>query len=605
MLRAGRVAVFIAAGLVLLSVLGKSAPAQQADPATAAFDRGMAASKEGKYQAAIQEFDEAIRLKPAFSQAYNARGEAYTGLHQIHRGLADYDQAVALNPDFLEALDNRGRANRATGRPREALADFDRALKIKPDSDTALDGRGRAHYDLGEFARAIEDFDSAIKLKPDVAATFNHRALARHALRQDSKALDDIETALKLKPDFAEAVVDRGNLHRDLGRLDRAIKEYDLAIKMRPDYGIAYYNRGNAYRERREYQDALASYDQAIKFRPNYSPAYNNRAIVYRVLRQYQRAVADYSEAIRLNPGDPLALKNRAIMLKDMRRPDLAMADYSRARDAYDTQLRDNPNNTALKVERAAAAYNAERWKDAVADYSAVIALKDSEHFNDGVLAFFYLQRGRAAAAGGDNEAGLADVETALRLNRRIDQGQFRRASMRRAVGKYEEALEDYTEMAGDDDAIVWFNRAVTFFCLGKYREAENDVRRYLRQYRDEISSYAWIHIFRIKQGLPDDEKYSKLKSPFAKNDWISQIADLYRGRQTIEQTEAAMKASQADPQQKDNWPCSTRFFLGEYKLEHGDVAGAKADFAAITPSNCNYAEAAAAAAELKRLPAN
>src|SRR5690349_4838959 len=86
--RTGRIGLWAGLGLLL----AVCASAQTPDPATAAYDRGMAEAKAGGHQAAIGHFDEAIRLNPADAKAYNARGEAYDHLHQENRAEADYDQ---------------------------------------------------------------------------------------------------------------------------------------------------------------------------------------------------------------------------------------------------------------------------------------------------------------------------------------------------------------------------------------------------------------------------------------------------------------------------------------------------------------------------------
>jgi hypothetical protein len=79
----------------------------------------------------------------------------------------------------------------------------------------------------------------------------------------------------------------------------------------------------------------------------------------------------------------------------------------------------------------------------------------------------------------------------------------------------------------------------------------------------------------------------------------------LNRGRQNLDQTQINMKAGRAHPVPQDNWPCSAEFYLGEYKLAHNDVAGAKIDFATVKAARCDQIESAVAAAELQRLANN
>lgn len=56
----------------------------------------------GWYQKAIVDYDEAIRLKPEFPEAYNNRGVAKRDLGQYQEAIADYDKAIELKPEFPE-----------------------------------------------------------------------------------------------------------------------------------------------------------------------------------------------------------------------------------------------------------------------------------------------------------------------------------------------------------------------------------------------------------------------------------------------------------------------------------------------------------------------
>jgi len=64
----------------------------------------------GQQQQAIQDYDEAIRLKPDDAVAYNDRGIIYGTLGQYQRAIKDYNEAIRLKPDNAAAYNNRGAA---------------------------------------------------------------------------------------------------------------------------------------------------------------------------------------------------------------------------------------------------------------------------------------------------------------------------------------------------------------------------------------------------------------------------------------------------------------------------------------------------------------
>ena len=81
---------------------------------------------------------------------------------EIYRGDSDYDQAIRLKPDYDQAYCYRGLAKYRLKNYSEAIADCDQALQLKPDYTQAYCLRGLAKYRLKNYSEAIADHDQAI-----------------------------------------------------------------------------------------------------------------------------------------------------------------------------------------------------------------------------------------------------------------------------------------------------------------------------------------------------------------------------------------------------------------------------------------------------------
>ena len=72
-------------------------------------NRGIAKGNLRQYEAAITDFDKAIRLDTDYANAYDSRGVAKACHRQIEAATADFGEAIRLQPDYANAYKNRGR----------------------------------------------------------------------------------------------------------------------------------------------------------------------------------------------------------------------------------------------------------------------------------------------------------------------------------------------------------------------------------------------------------------------------------------------------------------------------------------------------------------
>jgi uncharacterized caspase-like protein len=118
------------------------------------------------YKGAIEDYDQAIKLKPDYADAYYNRGIARSDLGDNKGAIADYDQAIKLKPDFAEAYYGRGNARSNLSDNKGAIADYNQAIELKPDYADAYINRGNARSKLGDIKEAIADYKKAVELYP-------------------------------------------------------------------------------------------------------------------------------------------------------------------------------------------------------------------------------------------------------------------------------------------------------------------------------------------------------------------------------------------------------------------------------------------------------
>ena len=202
-------------------------------------NRGISYDDSGRYQEAINDYDQAIALNPKGAMVFNNRGSAYAYLGKYQKAINDYDQAIVLNPKFSEAFNNRGVVYGNLRKYQKAMEDYDQAIVLNPKNAKAFNNRGNAYTNLGEYQKAIEDYNQAIVLDPQYAEAFYNRGVVYADLGEHQEAIEDYDQAIVLNPRYAEAFYNRGVAYRKLGKLgkllggkeDKAIEKEDKAIE--------------------------------------------------------------------------------------------------------------------------------------------------------------------------------------------------------------------------------------------------------------------------------------------------------------------------------------------------------------------------------------
>ena len=170
---------------------------------------------------------------------YNIAGASNAGLMLFDAAIDSYKQALKIKPDYVDAYNNMGAALKDKGDLEAAIESYKQALKIKPDYADTYNNMGAALKDKGDLEAAIESYKQALKIKPDYADTYNNMGAALKDKGDLEAAIESYKQALKINPDYVDAYNNMGNALEDKGDLEAAIDSYKQALKIKPDYAEA------------------------------------------------------------------------------------------------------------------------------------------------------------------------------------------------------------------------------------------------------------------------------------------------------------------------------------------------------------------------------
>jgi tetratricopeptide (TPR) repeat protein len=346
-----------------------------------------------KYDDALNDCNQAIKLDPNLSDAYDRRAFCYAMKDQLDKAVADYTTAIKLNPTSAMSYHNRAIAYRKMGKLKEANLDMKKYMSMRPAREKNRLGnmvsikaeemqkegntRGAIEYlksqiaaspsaalylhlggiyqKTGDYANAIKNFDTVIKLAKDEpdhalirsaelarAMTYfkqkNYSAAIKDctAVIDESKRTETVSARRTIsKGDGTVAMIIRSDCYRLTGKQDLAMKDISAVIAANPDLNIAYATRGAILAAGGDHARAIPDFDRSIKASPNSDAVRMERASSFKALKKYDLALKDYSTIINKSPSAAReAYKGRADVYQLMKDKKRADADLAKAQEA-------------------------------------------------------------------------------------------------------------------------------------------------------------------------------------------------------------------------------------------------------------------------------
>lgn len=323
------------------------------DEAETFYNCGLAKMKKGDLDGAINDYAEALRLKPDFTAALSARRFAH-GLKKMQKNdlsgaIEDYDKAIQFQPRDALAYYHRGNAKRRKGDLNGAIKDCDAAIQFGSNVIVAL-ARYERHFAYGivkmngnDLDGAIKDFTEAtrlhfsaeairlhfptevLRLQPQNAEAYHMRGIAKGDKGDLGGAIADLRKALPLaqaqnwNPEFIKVIEqtiktllkkdaqenavrinNRAIAKEKRGNARGAIKDFTEAIHLWPEYVDAYYNRGLAKLTQKDFIGAIEDLTATINLKPEHANAYRARGSAKHNIGDAASANMDFKKAEEL-----------------------------------------------------------------------------------------------------------------------------------------------------------------------------------------------------------------------------------------------------------------------------------------------------------------
>ncbi len=280
----------------------------------------------GNIQAALTEFDAALKADPEFALAHASLADAQWAMYLLTNDTAWADRATestrrarALEPDRPSVRFAAANTLFRVGRYAEAQAEVERALALQPTYEDAIRLHATILMRQGEVDRGKAEFNRVMALRPNAVAVHSDMAIALYNASRFEEALRALEKAIELSPASAVNLARAGAAAQQLGDTRKALEYYERANSIQPR-AETFSNMGTIYYRLGDYERAAAAYEGALLIRAaspvtnrNLGDAYSRMGRLDDARRAYQRAITQAEAEVSVSPADARAIARLAV----------------------------------------------------------------------------------------------------------------------------------------------------------------------------------------------------------------------------------------------------------------------------------------------------
>lgn len=424
---------------------------------------GLASLEQGKWETAIEWFDDALRRAPSYTPAWVGRGDAYVASEDYGAAKQSYKKALEFDESNAPAYYGLARAYALSERVDEAVDSLSKAIEID-----------ETYQEEAKTEPAFE----AIKLHPQFidwifqgaenAAIWYGQEGDRQ--REDGNwevAVVEYTRAISLTHQLADETGEASYHYRLAGvylaleqNLD-ALTEYRASVTLEPTNATYHFGLAEAYAVQKDFQSARGEYEEAHKINPDYIAAWIGKGEACLALGQdYQAAVNSYTKAIELDRKKHVAYYGRARAesllgmtaeaIQDLRRAIILEPDYVKTAESEPAfeKIREEIKpvlSAAQHNQKGTLLVNEGKLEEAINEYLAALGLDSTSatyHANLGDVYCELEQPGDAAKRYLD----------AVKYDPENDSYHYRLAGVYYDQGKFELAIKEYEAAVAIND---------------------------------------------------------------------------------------------------------------------------------------------------------
>ena len=309
---------------------------------------------------ALASCERAVALDAWLSSGHTCLGVVYNGTGKYELAIEQFRQAVKLEPTSDAAYRGLASAYDRLAKPKEAEETYRRAIALRPYYWASYSWLGAFYYFQARYAEAAEMFDQVVKLAPDNFRGYSNLGTIYNAQGRYAEAILSCQRSAAIRP-TGDAYSNLGTAYFSLRRFAEAAQAYEKAVEIDPQEYLWWGNLGDAHywapgqraQAANAYQHAISLAQEDLRVNPREARTLGYLAYYYAMLGDRQAARSCLERALTVAPDNPELRFNAAVAHNQLGDRDKALAWLGKALAAgiSPATLRDSPFLDNLRTD--------------------------------------------------------------------------------------------------------------------------------------------------------------------------------------------------------------------------------------------------------------
>ena len=340
-------------------------------------------------------------------------GNIYTAMGRFNQAIQAYQESIELDPANPEAHNNIGIVYRREGNFPAAVGALEQARKIAPD-------RADIWYNLANVYKQMDDPEEAevyyrksLELNPGLTRAYNNLGNLYETRGMHDKAHEFYSSGLKKDPNNPTLSYNLGITYQSLGRVSDAIRSYRQALRSRPNWIDGLNNLGILLEETGEYDEARLVLENALKMDTKNPRINNNLGVILSAQGNHELAMQYLQKAVDADPSYTTAGINLGTELEELNDLDAAWKQLQNIKT-------EEPSNMDVREKIARLAVKTGRQRQAREEIRFILDHNPQAGFPHALLGDLALTEGNRKKAEQSYRRAITldpeDIDTTLNL---------------------------------------------------------------------------------------------------------------------------------------------------------------------------------------------